>query len=348
MKLPRLPFSWPRQFPISHHADPAIHRLAAADRSVAPAPMFMFGPANAEVHDEIYGQLETGPVECAALPLASVTAAGAVEPHAGTQASPDGPWRRIPGSIALLRGPIPPDFGHWLVDVMPRLWVLHASGYDLKTLQFLVPGGLPPEAGPLFTACGIAADRLVRHADPSENLRADLLLVPSGMRQSNRVSPLFADATRFWTQRIPRAPEIMPTPASRIFVVQRPGAGQAIGLANAEAIEAVVRRRGFAVVQPDTLPLADQAALFSHATLIAGEYSAALHASVFSPSGTITCCLRSPTRHPGFLQSGIAAALNQRTGYVFGRTEPAGQGSRFSIEPADFERALDVMEAGHF
>ena len=54
MKLPRLPFAWPRQSTGSDAADPCIHRLAAADRSVAPAPMFIFGPSNAEVHAEMF------------------------------------------------------------------------------------------------------------------------------------------------------------------------------------------------------------------------------------------------------------------------------------------------------
>jgi capsular polysaccharide biosynthesis protein len=119
-------------------------------------------------------------------------------------------------------------------------------------------------------------------------------------------------------------------------------------LANHATIEAIARRRGFAIVHPGTLRPDEQAMLFGHARLIAGEYGAAMHAAVFSPPGAISCCLRSPTRHPGFVQSGIAAALGQRTGYVFGRPEPATNGSRFTIEPADFERALDVMEAGHF
>jgi hypothetical protein len=348
MKLPRLPFAWPRQSTGSDAADPCIHRLAAADRSVAPAPMFIFGPSNAEVHAEMFGELETGPVECAASPMAIVDAAGAVLPDAGIPASPDGLCRRIPGSVALLRAPIPADFGHWLVDVMPRLWVLHASGYDLRNLRFLVPGGLAALATPLFEACGIAATALLSHADPKERLRADLLLVPSGMRQGNRVSALFADATRFWTERMPRASQTAIQGSTRLFVSRDVSAGQTAGLANHVAIQAIARRRGFAIVYPGRLSPTEQATLFGQARLIAGEYSAAMHAVAFSPPGAISCCLRSPTRQPGFVQSAIAAALNQRSGYVFGRPDPGAGGNRFIIEPGDFERALDVMEAGHF
>jgi hypothetical protein len=55
--------------------------------------------------------------------------------------------------------------------------------------------------------------------------------------------------------------------------------------------------------------------------------------------------LRGNSRHPSFIQSGIGAAMDQHTGYVLGDTPGQTVEQRFIIDLADFERALDIVQA---
>jgi capsular polysaccharide biosynthesis protein len=97
------------------------------------------------------------------------------------------------------------------------------------------------------------------------------------------------------------------------------------------------------VVQPETLTVAKQIKLFSGVRMLAGEYGSGLHNSVFAGPGAAVCGLRGTSRHPSFLQSGIATALEQAAGYVFATTEGQDVDQRFEVDIGLFCRALEIM-----
>ena len=261
----------------------------------------------------------------------------------------DLPRRHIEGTLAVIYGPGHQTYGHWLVDFLPRLWVLAQTSHDLGALRYVVPPELTAAAKRLLAMSGIARDQLVPYRYWREVLTADRLLLPTGLRTHNRISPHFAEATRFWTARLraaSRARPNAPTPA-RIFVSRAKVTAARI-LDNRARIEAIAAERGYAVVHPQTMDLGAQAALFAGASIVVGEYGSALHGSVFSGPGAVAIGLRGTARHPSFVQSGIAAALGQHAGYVLGDTilgqTEGDTGQVFSIATEDFERALDIAE----
>ncbi len=356
--------------PITRVADLADHQarmdqplvayrlVQAAGRSPAPAPAFLFGPSDAEITRQIYGQVETPELGVASIADAAVapTGIGLCGDVAFSAASLNHPYqhvstivarlnemrppcRQVPGHLVPLFGPAEEDAGHLLIDYLPRLWLLQQAGHALDRLHVLVPDTLAPDLHDVVHALGIAADRIVRYAHWDEMLRTDLLLLPSILRRHERLSPCFGAATRFWTGRMRTTlglPE--PTRTERLYVPE-PGRGS-LALRNRYRIEAIAERSGYRVVTIDDKGIAERAALFGSAARIIGPYSTALHHSVFSAPGVTVCALRGVGREQGMLQTGLCAALQQRTGYVFGTPENGG----YTVDETDFRRALDLME----
>ena len=324
-------------------------------------PAFLLGPANATVLSEVFGQIDTPCVGCFAIADAFVAPTGiaikdGVAFHAEAFLQPrhhvvtvcdrlnaeNPPLRHISGKLAVIYGPAHETWGHWLTDFLPRLWVLQQAGHDLEDLQFLVPPDLRPFARTLLLLCGLREDQLVRYNYFSELVRADLLLMPTGLRAGNRLAPCFADATAFWTARVRRDAA---TDRPRLYL-SRAGAPQQRQMLNRDAVENVAREAGFEIVRPELLTIADQIRLFSGARMLAGEYGSALHNSVFAGPGAAVCGLRGTSRHPSFLQSGIATSLHQDAGYVFAATDGQDVDQRFKVDPALFRHALEIMALG--
>jgi capsular polysaccharide biosynthesis protein len=333
--------------------------LLPAARSAPVPPAFLLGAANALVMAEIFSQLATPQIGCYVLEDAAVAPTGIalkdqtafcsaafVHPPHHVVAVVDRlnatslPVRHVPGPLAVIYGPGHETHGHWLTDFMPRLSVLHDCGYDLAALRFLVPPDLRPQAAALLHLCGIAATQLERYDYWHETVRTDLLLMPTTPRLGNRLSPYLAPATDFWVSRVKtRLPDPAPGARKNLFV-SRADAPQARHLTNRAAIEDLARNQGLHIVAPEQLGFAEQHALFASADTITGEYGSALHNSIFSRPGTVVCALRGNSRHPGFIQSGIASALGQKAGYVFGDTSGQEVAQRFCIDLAAFGDAL--------
>ncbi len=337
-------------------------------RSAAPSPAFMFGPSTPALAQQMFGQTATPGLGCYIVegggigPTGIALRDGAVfslhatnhpprhvaEILARLQASDLGE-RFIPGPLVALFGPSHEIYGHTLVDYLPKLWVLQAAGYDLADLRFVVPAKLAPVLLHILHGAGIAPAQCVPYAFWDEIIRTDLLIVPTIPRRFNRVAARFAEASGFWTaplrNSLARTSIDAKTAPRRVFLSRRKARGTR-KLANRDDIEHEATRHGFTIVHPETLSLAEQITLFENARLICGDYGSALHNIVFSAPGTMTCALRGTQADPGFIQTNIADALGQSTGYVFGPTLGDGQAQEFTIDPADFRAALESMAIG--
>jgi capsular polysaccharide biosynthesis protein len=84
-------------------------------------------------------------------------------------------------------------------------------------------------------------------------------------------------------------------------------------------------------------------AVFRSAAMIVGEYGSALHNAVFSGPGAVVCALRGTARHPSLVQSGIATAMGQDLGYVFGSTDGTETQQAFCVAENSFTTALELL-----
>ena len=333
-------------------------QIAPPGRSLSRPPLFLLGPASPSLLRDLCVQTATPELGCYTLDDTIVAPTGfpikqgiafhgdaflhprhlvvSISDRLNTETLK---IRHVPGTTAVLCGPAHETYGHWLVDFLPRLWVLRRAGHDLDRLNFLVPADLRPFASTLLRLCGIADHQLVRYQHWHEILHLEHLVMPTGMRLGDRLSPCFGHATAFWRNRaaLPASP-----PGGGAIFLSR-GAGSQRRLVNRARIEAIAAEHGLAVMRPEDLSLTEQIVLFTSADILAGEYGSALHNVIFAGAGAAVCALRGTSRHPSLVQSGIATALGQEVGYVFGATEGGEAEQAFCVEEANFHLALELL-----
>ena len=334
--------------------------VAPAGHSLMRPPLFLLGHAGPALLRDLAGQTLTPQIGCYTMRDALVAPTGIPIKHGvafhgdaflhprhlavaiADRLNADPPaMRDIAGPVAVLCGPAHETYGHWLVDFLPRLWVLHQAGHDLASLRFVVPADLTPLGFELLHLCGIPDDRLVRYRHWQELLRVEQLILPTGLRHGDRFAPQLGLATQFWLARAGLAAPQHPGPAT-LFLPRADGTSRR--LVNRARIESIAIDHGLTIERPEHLPLPGQIARFAGARLIVGEYGSALHNSIFAGAGAVVCALRGNARHPSLLQSGLATALRQDVGYVFGGTEGAEADQAFYIDEDDFRLALALVE----
>ena len=235
-------------------------------------------------------------------------------------------------------------YGHWLVDIMPKLFALQLAGLDLSSLSYLVPSNIQAFGREWLRLAGLRDDQLVIYDPGREIVVARELIVPVLLRSGSRASALFKGAVGFLLDALDRNSSSAKASASGAIFVSRARANRdGRTMLNRNAIEAIAVDHGYTLVYPERLPIIDQVALFRGATRIIGEYGSGLHGSIFSAPRTRVCSLRGAARHPGFLQSGLAQALDQECGYVLGDAPIDAIQYQFNIDPAHFRQALLLM-----
>ena len=349
-------------------ADHAIsyREFLPASRSALQPPAFIFGTLPAYLTPDLFSEHELGSVGCYKIKNGRVTSDGVVL-RAGEAFwslawnHPDGlvqrlvdptgvnrgalPVRRLAGQVTIIHGPGYNVFGHWLVDVLPRLYVLHRSGYDIDRLQFLLPADTPQFGFDFLRSIGIINIQIIRHNHNTELVEADEVLVPTILRLRSRLHPCFAEATKFWCDRFCAGAAITrPVSAERRIFISREHAASQRLVENRGQIQTMAQQSGYELLYPERLSLADQIQIFSQSARIVGEYGSGLHNCMFSPPGTQVCALRGTSHSPGFVQSSLAEVFGQQVGYVLAPTPEHSDDQRITIEPELFRRALDALD----
>ena len=316
-------------------------QIAPLTERPVKSPAFILGEWPAELSFAFYNETKVGPVRCYRLRDVTLTIDGIVlsSPYALSTALVNHPdyhvnailqrmsayekpltTRRVEGQIVSLSGPGSHIYGHWLIDILPRLFVLLSCGYDLGMLRYAVPARLPAFCHVYLELLGINHDQLVVYDQNVELLEVEELLLPTNLRYGSQIHPLMVEVFSFLRQRIiiePTSP--FPGRGRRLFI-SRQGGEPSRTLQNRERIESIAIDAGYDVISPETLTIRDQVALFSSATEIDGEYGSGLHGSVFAPPGAVVVALRGSSHHPGFIQSGLGQVFRQPTGYVLAPT----------------------------
>lgn len=256
------------------------------------------------------------------------------------------------GEAALLTGPGYKLYGHWLVDFLPKLFILHAAGFDIYKISYVLPHDIPDFALGWLHLAGIQDRQLVYYSSIDETLVVESLIIPTVLRTNARAALLFKDSVRFLLDLVRGSAPLSEHPASgaKLYITRRllppPGAGTAgqRTLVNRQNIEEIAIKYGFQIMAPETLSIEQQITAFAGAKQIVGEYGSNLHSSIFSKPGTAVCALRTNENASwlGFLQSGLGEAMGHRTGYVFGEPRPTDDVG-FTIDEKDFDEAMKLL-----
>lgn len=212
---------------------------------------------------------------------------------------------RINGDCALITQHGDHVWGHWLVDVLPRLEIVRRLKPDI-TFAF---SSLLRCSGELLEKTGLRPDQMVFYDPYRTVLKADRFFVPGSVRFANAFAaatgPIFASLTAHRRTR------------TRKIYISRARLREGSSILNHEEVEAVFIRRGFQVVHPETMSIGEQIAIFSGASYLSGEYGSGLHGSIFSAPGTPVLCLQSPAMKQ-YVQAGLGKVMGHPTGFVFG------------------------------
>jgi hypothetical protein len=250
----------------------------------------------------------------------------------------------VPGPAVMVAGPGYPVYGHWLSDFLPRLYLLHAIGYDIRRLRYLLPANTPRFGREWLELLGVPPDNVIAF-DPTGTLTwVEELLLPTILHNGIRASALLSNAAKYLLSLInDRAGQPASGSQRRRIFLSRARASQSRPLLNRARIEEIAAAAGLEMVHPESLSLVEQVRMFGEASLLVGEYGSALHGSLFSAPGTTVCNLRGSLGHPGFIQSGFGQALRQPTGYVFGETDSESRDGRFTISEEAFSNCLVAL-----
>lgn len=255
--------------------------------------------------------------------------------------------RTIPADdpVVLLTGPGHLVYGHWLVDFLPKLYLLDRAGLNLRRLTFLMPADTPGFAREWLRLLGIEPRQFLVYDRSRDVVACRELIVPTALRFGSRASPLFKDAANFLRKRIEGRTFRKAPARRRIFVCRtaNPATLNPRMLVQRLDYEAKARARGFEVVKPETLSIPDQVRLFASAGTICGEYGSGLHGSMFSGPDTVVMAARDNGIGLGFLQSGLDQTLGHANGYVIGGATEAGEGT-FSVRDEDMDMSFDWLD----
>jgi capsular polysaccharide biosynthesis protein len=237
-----------------------------------------------------------------------------------------------------------PNYGHWLMDYLPRIALWKGN------VPLLVNSPQLPFQRESLASVGVRPDQVLALDYPGA-YRVPMLLYPS--LQSLWCDPRlpFQSGITTWLRET-FASLMTPAPPSRkLFVTRSREATRR--LLNSDEIERIAEQFGFEIVACETLSFGEQVRLFSEARIIAGAHGAGLVNMVFAPPGTQVIELIGPryaqdqTGGP-FVYLRMAAALRQHFTRIVGRTDlttpPALDrlaNETFAIEADEFRCVLD-------
>lgn len=222
------------------------------------------------------------------------------------------------------------NYGHWMVELLPRLWMAE----DLLTIGKCV---IPKRTGAMETVMKTALRlssnapyELIEHADDEVIFFKQLVFVDGLTTHGSYMSPLVFSKTRklVTCDAQPR----------KIFVSRR---GAPRDISNETEVISALTSVGFEVIHPGKMILEEQAAVFSNATHVVGVMGAGLTNIMFCQPGTNIINL-APATFPDTFFYLIARNLNLEYTEIRGKNVEEGSGwdQPFLISPQDILECL--------
>ena len=256
--------------------------------------------------------------------------------HLTEQASAAEPSAHEPETAVYL-GPLMRHFGHFLLEVLPRLWVFDEHRVRKVYFHpFRLRKDVPAYVRDTLEAVAGAGVEIRLIEEPTTFAR---LLVPSLTFRLNRMgSPAFGDWSQRFAERVapqPRGGEFVYMSRSRLEEKKR-------RTLNEEPLEALFASRGFEVVHPQEMAFFDQIARMRACRLLAGCSGSALHHALFMPKNSAVVGF--DFRFTGSQHA--IEAMGDHTGLHFACLRELGHGGDFEFDESYLpviEQALDEL-----
>ncbi len=259
----------------------------------------------------------------------------------------DGKKFTVERGVSLIR---PGDhiYGHWLIDILPQVWMLEKHLAN-KSHSYIIRKGLPPFVYSLMSLMGIHQNRLIEVNPTTQLCAIEECYLVDNLRFDQNIHPAFAEYSDSLEKMVSR--NLKGKNNHKYIFISRgkwknknPNTHRI--LLNAKEVEGFYRERGFSIINPQELPIEEQISLFAEAKYIAGEDGSGLHNSMFSKNATINC-LKGEKNH-SLIQASIDSHRGNKIGYVLGKSNGlvATRNSSFIIDLNDlktlYERSMSL------
>ncbi|GAB4304931.1 MAG: hypothetical protein Fur0025_46890 [Oscillatoriaceae cyanobacterium] len=196
----------------------------------------------------------------------------------------------IDGTVAVLSGLSGNVYFHWLVDVLPRLDILHSSGIKWEEIDyFLINSLAQPFQRETLAALGIPEAKIIE-SDRHPHIQAKQLLVPSFPGHLGWLQP---QALQFLRREfLEKNPPNSSSYPERIYISRAKARYRRV-INEAEVIE-FLAQFGFQVIETESLSFFAQLAVFERAKIIVAPHGSGLTNIIFCRPGTQVIELVSP------------------------------------------------------
>ena len=227
-------------------------------------------------------------------------------------------------------------YGHWLVDVIPRL--LLCEEYSDQPAAPFYGARVRPWAFAIAEAAGLDISNRVQ-STPGELVFAKMVEIPTFIRHGVVLDE--ARAVAAWDALMPGRGRGADGDGTLLYVSRAKWGTRT--LSNARELETLLESYGFRVVHPETMTLREQVEAFASARLVIGEDGSGMHNTIFAKRhvqlGVISL------GRTNLYHASIANAKRHSVGYLTAvNDEPSGTAPSWRLPRAVLENYLDDVD----
>jgi capsular polysaccharide biosynthesis protein len=275
--------------------------------------------------------------------LASVGGLRRAEPGIFLASDDGAPPRTASGRHVLLKQLWDINYGHWLIEGLPRAGLLEGA-LDFAECRFVVSGlwGLPESVAPMadvyrdsLALLGIGAAQI--EATGHAPVFYEELVYPLPLTVQPWVkAPVAIRILEALAERLPPC-----AGPARLFLRRADGARRP--LRNEQAVADLLGSRGYATIRPGAMSFGDQVAAFRHATHIVGTLGAECANAAFAPAGVRLLGLAPAEMADDFFWDLIS---HKDGGYfaLHGAAEGEGMNAAFSVDLEVLSKMLERFD----
>jgi Glycosyltransferase 61 len=231
----------------------------------------------------------------------------------GLLPGPVTPVRRVRGCVvSIMTDYASSNYGHFLMDELPRVSLLEMAGVSLRDADHIYCGAPSSRAALLLDALGVPTEQRI-YAEPGVAIRADEAIVTSYPGGRRNYPPWVPD---FLRERlgVPAA-----EPHRRLYIPRTTHRR----IVNEDELMSILLEHGFEVFEPSRGE--DPRHAFAEASVVVGGHGAGLSDLAFCRPGTAVLELL-PDSHPMPFYATMAASARLRYGYLLGDGIPPRTG----------------------
>ena len=247
-------------------------------------------------------------------------------------------------------------YGHWLVDILPRVWLVE---HFTNLKPFYLVRNRPAYTDVFFDSIGVSANRIISVNELFRHNLNNVLILEKAVHVSNlRFNQFFSKLIAQFGKCIVNhvnsqySLDLNKYSKKKLFISRGNWTENSKKhhrcLINRKEVENIFSEFGYEIISPENFSMVEQIAMFQNAKVIAGEDGSGLHNSLFGMERMHCINLRS-SKNGSLIQGSLCSALNQSISYIFGsipsEVTNKNRQSDYIIEPINVINLLKEIEA---